>query len=107
VKRNPIVSLPYGEKKLNSSTVSSAGTNFGSSPLFSKAFYWSRLIKDYAMTAISRTLAHGDNHFGFCTVSIDHEQAIVDEVPTCVLKCVDRWSRRIGFWVVALSRRVP
>ena len=107
MKRDPIVSLPYGEKKLNSSSVSSAGTNFGSSPLFSKAVYWSLLIKDYAMTAIGCTLARGDNHFGFCTVGIDHEQAIVHEVPTCERACVDRWSGRIGFWVVAVSRRAP
>ena len=59
------------------------------------------------MTAIGCTLARGDNHFGFCTVGIDHEQAIVHEVPTCERPCVDRWSGRIGFWVVALSRRAP
>jgi len=45
----------------------------------------------------------GDNHFGFCTVGIDHEQGIVDEAPTCV----DRWRGRIGFCVVAVSGRAP
>src|SRR5262249_19210550 len=51
--------------------------------------------------------ARGDNHFGFCTVGIDHQQAIVDEVRTCEPPRVVQWSGQIGFWVVALSRRAP
>jgi hypothetical protein len=41
---------------------------------------------------MAATSPRGDNHFGFCTVGIDHERTIVDEVPTCELPCVDRWS---------------
>ena len=72
--------------------------------LFFKGHFIVRHIEDYAMAATS---PRGDNHFGFCTVGIDHEQAIVDEVPTCEFPCVDRRSSRIGLWVVAVGRRAP
>src|SRR5215831_13075887 len=72
--------------------------------LFFKGRFIVRHIEDYAMAPTS---PRGDNHLGFCTVGIDHEQGIVDEAPTCELPCVDRWRGRIGFCVVAVSGRAP
>src|SRR5215475_11416026 len=86
-----------------------ACSSFGWNELRRTSLFFNRLfivrhIGDYAMAATSPC---GDNHFGFCTVGIDHEQGIVEEVPTCEPPRVDQWSGRIGFWVVAVSRRAP